>query len=173
MWGAASNLLWRTSLKLHRNSRRLKFTVVAILEQNKHENKLTASSTAVLEVAKMVLEQNTDEVGQIVGVISINKRPETKSILTNATIGRLFAIERQTVPLTEDWCSALGKIIRGDSTIGKYVLIGPHNAFGKNIVPRFCGTQLIPMISDVAAVALTTLGVQYTRPMYAGNRDIH
>ena len=48
-------------------------------------------------------------------------------------------------------------------------LIGLASSFGRDVLPRIAAHLGLPMISDVVQVEKTANGLQFQRPMYAGN----
>ncbi len=53
--------------------------------------------------------------------------------------------------------------------IGAEVVIGAATTFGKDVLPRLAEAADLPMISDLIGIGADSSGLQFLRPMYAGN----
>lgn len=52
---------------------------------------------------------------------------------------------------------------------GPVTVVGGATTFGKDVLPRVAEALEAPMVSDVVAIAPDPSGLQFVRPMYAGN----
>jgi electron transfer flavoprotein alpha subunit len=52
---------------------------------------------------------------------------------------------------------------------GAESVAGPASSFGRDVLPRVAGLLDLPMLSDVMSVTSEDGGLQFRRPMYAGN----